>query len=204
LLADNDLWKILKFLMSVNGVYDLILVLVEFLSLLVSRTSGRITQILVAHLGTTQNSGSVRSAVISTFLSPHVNERFIASYVLDRFQSSSEDLNNYIMVVVRRQIFWDSKARSLSWSIELCKTSTYLRAKAYMLFASKPESVQDLFFLATTVVEAITLEEQRRMEDHAMLHRPSSLLLRYIPFHGILDSSSSIIYPFLAFLGVAF
>jgi hypothetical protein len=30
-----------------------------------------------------------------------------------------------------------------------------------------------------------------RMEDHVMLRRPSSLLLRYIPLHGRLDSLSS-------------
>jgi hypothetical protein len=83
LLVDTDPGNILKFLIILNGVYDLVLVTdFEFISLLVSRTSGRITQILVAYLGTTQNSGSVRSAIISTFRPPHVKERFVASHVL--------------------------------------------------------------------------------------------------------------------------
>jgi hypothetical protein len=33
-------------------------------------------------------------------------------------------------------------------------------ARKYLLFASKPESVQDLFSLATAVAEAVEVEEQ--------------------------------------------
>jgi hypothetical protein len=55
LLADTDPEKIAKFLISVSEDYDLKLVTdSEFMSLLLCRTSGRITQILGAHLGTTQ------------------------------------------------------------------------------------------------------------------------------------------------------
>jgi hypothetical protein len=34
--------------------------------------------------------------------------------------------------------------------------------KSYLLFASKPESVRDLFSLATPVTEAVAAEEQRK------------------------------------------
>jgi cell division protein FtsI/penicillin-binding protein 2 len=37
------------------------------------------------------------------------------------------------------------------------------RIKAHLLFASKPEYVQDLFSLAATVAEAVAVEEQRNL-----------------------------------------
>jgi hypothetical protein len=70
------------------------------MALLVSRTLGRITQILGAHLGSTQGWAMLQSEIISTFLPPRVKEEFLASYVLVRFQSSAEDLNTYVMSVV--------------------------------------------------------------------------------------------------------
>jgi hypothetical protein len=67
LLTDTDPEKILKFLIRMSEVYDLKLVTDnEFMSLLVSRTSGRVIQILGGHLGTTQNWGVVRAQIIST------------------------------------------------------------------------------------------------------------------------------------------
>jgi hypothetical protein len=38
------------------------------------------------------------------------------------------------------------------------------RVKSHLLFASKPESVQELFSLATTVAEAVAVEEQRKLQ----------------------------------------
>jgi hypothetical protein len=68
LLADTEPEKIVKMLIRVVEVYDLKLVTdSEFMSLLVCRTSGRITQMLVAHIGTTRNWGMVRSHIVSTF-----------------------------------------------------------------------------------------------------------------------------------------
>jgi hypothetical protein len=56
LLTDTDPERILKFLIRVSEVQDLKLVSDSvFLSLLVGRTSGRVTQILGAHLETAQN-----------------------------------------------------------------------------------------------------------------------------------------------------
>lgn len=73
LLSDTDPENILKFLIRVSEVYDLKLVSEsEFLSLLVSRTSGRVMQILGAHLGTTSHWGMVRAQIISTFLPARV------------------------------------------------------------------------------------------------------------------------------------
>jgi hypothetical protein len=91
-LADTDPENVLKYFMAVMWDYDLNLVAdFEFISLLVARTSGRMTSILGAHLNSTRNWGMIRSEIIYTFLSPRVKERYLALYVLDFFQSSSEE-----------------------------------------------------------------------------------------------------------------
>jgi hypothetical protein len=163
LLVDTDPEKILKFLIRVKEVFDLKLVTdVEFISLLISRASGRITQILGAHLGTTQNWGLVRSEIISTFLPPRVKERFLASYILERFQSSSEDLNSYVMSVVPAADILGFEG-SESELVHRMLQNIHPRIKSYLLFATKPESVRDLFSLATTVAEGVAAEEQRKL-----------------------------------------
>jgi hypothetical protein len=101
LLMDTDPENVVKILIRVSEVYELKLVSdSEFMSLLVCGTSGRVTQILGAHLGTAQNLAGVRSLIISTFLPPRVKEKYLGSYVLERFQSSLEDMNSHIMSVV--------------------------------------------------------------------------------------------------------
>jgi hypothetical protein len=62
--------------------------------------SGVMTSILGAHLNSTRNWGMFRSEIVNTFLPPRVRERYLALYVLDCFQSSTEDLNSYTMAVV--------------------------------------------------------------------------------------------------------
>jgi hypothetical protein len=82
-LSGTDLEEILKFLIRAIGGFDLKLISEsEFMALLVSRTSGRITQIIGAHLGTTLSWGMVQSGIITTFLAPRVKKGFLASYVL--------------------------------------------------------------------------------------------------------------------------
>jgi hypothetical protein len=148
--------------MSVKGVYDLNLDIdFEFIALLISRTSQRITQILRVHLGTAQNRGTVRSKIINTFLPPRVKERFLASYVLDRFQSSSEELNSYIMAVVAAADIFGFEGPE-SRLVQRMLHNIHQRVTAYFLFASKPESVQDFLSLATAVAEAVAVEEQRK------------------------------------------
>jgi hypothetical protein len=56
LLTDTDTEKFLKFLVRVSELYDLKLITdTDFMSPLVSRTSGRVMHILGYHLGTTRN-----------------------------------------------------------------------------------------------------------------------------------------------------
>jgi hypothetical protein len=104
----------------------------------------------------TQNWGLFRSEIISTFLHL-VKDRFLASYVLDRFQSSPKDLNSY----------GDGGGRYFgigrSWvSVHRMLQNILPRVKSYFLFTSKPESMQDLLSLVTTVAVAVAVEEQRR------------------------------------------
>jgi hypothetical protein len=153
-LADTDPENILKFFMAVKRVYVLNLVTdFEFISLLASRTSERITQILGAHLSTNPNCGMVRSEIVNNFLPPRVKERFLASYVLD--------LNSYIMAAAAVADILGSDGPE-SRLVHRILQNLHPRVKAHLLLATKPESVQDLFSLATTVAESVAVKEQRK------------------------------------------
>ncbi|PNF24849.1 hypothetical protein B7P43_G12918 [Cryptotermes secundus] len=131
------------------------------MALMVSRTSGRITQILGAHIGTTQSWGLVQTEIISTFLPCRVKERFLASHVLEGFQSPGEDLNSYVMSVVAAADilgFSGSEAQLVQRMLQ----NLHPKVKSYLLFATRPESIKDLFSLATTVAEAVAVENQRK------------------------------------------
>jgi hypothetical protein len=161
-LADADPERVLKFFIQVSGVYDLKLVTdLEFTCLLVDRTSGRIMQMLGAYLSTTSSWGEVRASIISTFLPLRLMEGFLRTYVLDRFQSSSEDLNTYIMSVV-------AAADILGFSGSECQLvhrmlqNLHPRTRSQLLFVKEPQSIQDLYALTTTVAEAVAVEEQRK------------------------------------------
>jgi C4-dicarboxylate transporter len=103
----------------------------------------------------------VQSVIISIFLPPRVKEGFIASYVLELFQSSGEDLNTYVMsVVAAAEILGYTGLESQL--VDRMVENLHPKVKSYLLFASKPESVRYLFSLATTVAEAVAVEEQRK------------------------------------------
>jgi hypothetical protein len=164
LLTDTNPKNVVKFLIRVTDVYELNLVSdSEFMSLLVCRTTGRVTQILGAYLGTAQNWAGVRSLIVSTFLPPRVKEKHLGSYVLERFQSSSEDMNSYIMSVVAAADILGFVG-SESQLVHRMLQNMHPRVKSHLLFASKPESVQELFSLTTTVAEAVAVEEQRKLQ----------------------------------------
>jgi hypothetical protein len=119
--------------------------------------------------------GVVRSQIISAFLPPRLKEKFLRSYVLDRFQSSSEDLNIYIMsVVAAADILGFSGLESQL--VHRMLQNMHPRIKSHLLFASKPQSVQDLYSLATTVGEAVAVEDQRKLStataQQASMSRP--------------------------------
>jgi hypothetical protein len=47
------------------------------------------------------------------------------------------------------------------------------KVKSYLLFVTKPESARDLFSLATTVAEAVAVEEQRKWVSAAVKPGPA-------------------------------
>jgi hypothetical protein len=171
-LSGTEPEEILKFLIRAKGIFDLILISEsEFMALLVSRTVGRITQILGDHLGSTQGWAMLQSEIISTFLPPRVKEGFLASHVLDRFQSSGEDLNMYVMsVVAAAEIL--GYTGSESQLVDRMVQNLHPKVKSYLLFVTKPESVRDLFLLATTVAEVVAVVEQRKRVFAAVMPGP--------------------------------
>jgi hypothetical protein len=72
----------------------------EFLALLVARTTGRITQVFGVHLSASSNWGLICSEILSTFLPLRIREGFLSKYVLDRFQSATEELSKFVMFAV--------------------------------------------------------------------------------------------------------
>jgi hypothetical protein len=54
-------------------------------------------------------------------------------------------------------IFWYGGSGSAAYVANL-----YPRVKSYLLFANRPESIQDLFSLTTTLAEAVAVEDQRK------------------------------------------
>ncbi|PNF38694.1 hypothetical protein B7P43_G17648 [Cryptotermes secundus] len=98
MLSGTDPESVLHFPIRAQEVYDLNLVDdLEFLALLVGRTSSRVTQILGLHLGTSSKWGVVSSENSSTFLPPRIREEFLSNYVLRRFQSPTEELTEFIV-----------------------------------------------------------------------------------------------------------
>jgi hypothetical protein len=90
-----------------------------------------------------------------------MKERFLASYVLVRFQSSGEYLNGYIMSVVAAADilrFAGSESQLVHRMVE----NLHPRVKSNFLFASRPESVRVIFSFATTVAVAVALEDRRK------------------------------------------
>lgn len=160
-LSGTDPESVLGFLVRAQEVYDLSLVSdVEFLALLVARTSGRVTQILGLHLGTSSKWSIVSLELSSTFLPPRIREDFLARYVLRRFQSPSEGLTQFIMSVVAaaRVLNYHGSERDLVWCIV---QNMHPRVRSCLVFASKPATISDLYALASQVAEAEAADAQR-------------------------------------------
>jgi hypothetical protein len=106
----------------------------------------------------------VQSEIISTFLPARVKEQFLAAYVLERFQAPGEEVTNYVMSVVAAANILGF-AGSQEHLVRRMVQNMHSTVKAHFVFESWPESVRDLFTLATTVTEAVAVEEQwkRRM-----------------------------------------
>ncbi|PNF18239.1 hypothetical protein B7P43_G16766 [Cryptotermes secundus] len=161
-LPGTDPESVLHFLIRAQEVYDLNLVGdLEFLALLVGRTSGRVTQILGLHLGTSSKWGVVSSEISSTFPPPRIREEFVSKYVLRRFQSPTKYLTQFIMPVV-------AAARILSYHgsesdlVQRIFQNMHPRVRSYLVFGSKPTTIAELHALASHVAEARAVDAQRQ------------------------------------------
>jgi hypothetical protein len=161
-LAGTDPEAILKFLIQARNILELNLVSgPEFVALMITRTSGRVMQILGAHVGGTRDWAGVQSEIVSTFLPPRVKERLLSSYVLDRFQGSREGLNDYIMAVVAAAAILGFTGTEQQLVHRMLQ-NLHPKIRPHMLFVTEPESVSELFALATQVAEAVAVEEHRQ------------------------------------------
>jgi hypothetical protein len=102
----------------------------------------------------------VQTEIVSIFLPPRVKERFLTSYVLNRFQDHGEDVTDYVTSVVEAAKilgFAGSESQLVCRMVQNMHPSV----KSHLFFENRPQSVGDLFQLATTVTEAVAVEEQR-------------------------------------------
>jgi hypothetical protein len=139
LLAKTDPESVLKFLIAVTQVVQLKLIPdSEFIALLMSRTSGRAMQILGTHLGLSNDWGMVQTEIVSTFLPPRVKERFLASFVLNRFQNKGEDLTDYVTSVVEAAKILGF-AGSESQLVGRMVQNLHPSVKSHLIFETRPE-----------------------------------------------------------------
>ncbi|PNF34293.1 hypothetical protein B7P43_G16384, partial [Cryptotermes secundus] len=161
-LSGTDPESVLHFFIRAQEVYDLnLLGDLEFLVFLVGRTSGRVTQILRLHLRTSSKWGVVSSEISSTFLPPCIREEFVSKYVLWRFQSPTEYLTQFVMLVV-------AAARILSYHgsesdlVQRIVQNMHPRVGSYLVFGSKPTSIFELHALASNGAEVRAINAERQ------------------------------------------
>jgi hypothetical protein len=165
-LSDTEPESVFKFLVRAREVFDLNLVTdVEFLALLVARTTGRVTQIFSVHLSASSNWGSVCSESLSTFLPPRIREGFLSKYVFDRFQTAVEELSQFVMSVVAAA---DILGYEVSESVLVHRMvqNIHPTVRSRLVFASEPKSIKDLYSLATQVPEGGAIDDRRKFLEH--------------------------------------
>jgi hypothetical protein len=132
--------------------------------LLITRTPGRLLQIIGAHIGTANEWGAVQSQIIAAFLPPRLKEQFLVKYVLERFQGPTEDLTAYVMsIVVAARIL--EFAGTESQLVQRIVQNLHPTVKSHCIFQERPQTISQLFSFATVVTEAVAIETQRRQRD---------------------------------------
>jgi hypothetical protein len=80
--------------------------------------------------------------------------------VLDRFQSPTEDLNEYLMAVVAAAEILGYQSQESELVCRILQ-NIHPSVRSYLMFSNKPMTIKELFSLATTVAEAVAVEKQR-------------------------------------------
>jgi hypothetical protein len=160
--------SVFDFLVRASEVHRLNLVSdEEFLALLVTRTTGRITQVLGVHLSTSSNWGLVCSEILSTFRLPRIREGFLSKYVLDRFQTAPEEFSQFFMsVVVAADILGYDVPESVL--VRRMVQNIHPKVRSRLVFVSEPKSIKDLYSLASQVAKGRAIDDRRKdLEHHA-------------------------------------
>jgi hypothetical protein len=95
--------------------------------------------------------------MLSTFFPPTIQEKCLASYVLDRFQSPSEDLNQYLTSVMAAADIPGYRSQE-SLLMHQVLQNLHPNFRLYLMFSNKPVSIQELFSPAITVAKAVAVE----------------------------------------------
>lgn len=164
-LRNTDPENVFQFLVCGRQVYDLGLVTdEEFLTHIVTKTTGRLTQIVGAHLRLGSSWEAVSSEILSTSFPLRIRERFLSRFVLDRFQSATEELSDYVTSVV-------TAAKILQYHVAEAELvhrliqNIHPNVRSQLIFVSEPHSIQELLSLASQVAEARAVDERRRALD---------------------------------------
>jgi hypothetical protein len=186
--------RVFRLLVQAKEVYDLNLVTDgEFLALLVNRTSGRLMHIISVHLRASSGWGLVFLEILSTFLPPRIREGLLSKYVLDRFQTSIEELSQFVVSVEVAANILDYKVsesvlfRRIVQNIHPC-------IRSLLTFASEPKSIEELHIFASHVAEARAIDHRRKIlgthpptgnsQQHERVGRPVSIAARGSPRLG--------------------
>jgi hypothetical protein len=180
-LSDTEPESVFRFLVQAKEVYDLNLVTDgEFLALSVTRTSGRLMQIISVHLRACSGWGLVCSELLS-------------KYVLDRFQTFTEELSQFVVseVVAANILDYQVSESVLVWCI-VQNIHPCLRSR--LTFASEPKSIEELHILASQVAEGRAIDDRRKIlgthpptansQQEGRVGRPVSMAARGSPRLG--------------------
>jgi hypothetical protein len=161
-LSSTEPEAVFQFLVRASEIHRLNLVPdEELLALLVARTTGRITQIFGVHLSVSSCWTSVCSEILSIFLPPRIREGFVSKYILDRFQSATEELSQFVMSVVSAVDVLGYKVPE-SDLVHRVVQNIHPSVRSRLVFASEPKSISDLYFLASQVAEGRAIDDRRR------------------------------------------
>ena len=164
-LSATEPEAVLEFLIRAREIYNLKLVSdTEFLALVVTRSAGRVTQILSRHLSGGSTWEWASAEILTFFFPPRIREGFLSKYVLNRFQAEMEELSQFVGSVV-------AAAEVLGYQGPECELvhrlvqNMHPWVRSHLVFETKPNSIADLYALATRVAENRALDKQRAVNE---------------------------------------
>jgi hypothetical protein len=159
-LLNTEPENVFGFLIRVRQVYDLGLATdEEFLTHIVTKMTGRLTRIVGAHLRLGSSWESVSSEILSTIFPLHIREGFLSRFVLDHFQTATEDMSESVTSVVAAASVLQYQVAEPVLVRRLVQ-NLHPHVHSHLVFASEPRSIKKLL-LASHVAEASAVDERR-------------------------------------------